>query len=101
MAKEDEIKLIAYNIWLEEGCCDGRDLEHWVRAEIIWEEQAKQGKKSGPAKEAAVKEKPGAAKAAKPTQVKKPTTQTKVRREKAVKQAEKTEPKPVENKATA
>ena len=38
MAKEDEIKLIAYSIW-EEDCPDGRDCEHWFRAEAIWEEQ--------------------------------------------------------------
>ncbi len=36
MAREDEIRLIAYNIWQEEGCVDGRDCEQWLRAEIIW-----------------------------------------------------------------
>ncbi len=36
MAREDEIRLIAYNIWQEEGCVDGRDCEQWMRAEIIW-----------------------------------------------------------------
>jgi hypothetical protein len=39
MAKEDEIKLIAYNIWEEEGCVEGRDCEHWYRAELIWQQQ--------------------------------------------------------------
>ena len=39
MAKEDEIRLIAYNIWEEEGCCDGQDVDHWLRAEVIWEER--------------------------------------------------------------
>ena len=38
MGREDEIRLIAYRIWEEDGCCDGRDLEHWFRAEVIWEE---------------------------------------------------------------
>ncbi len=41
MAREDEVKLIAYRIWEEEGCPDGRDCEHWFRAETIWEQQAK------------------------------------------------------------
>jgi hypothetical protein len=41
MAREDEIKLIAYNLWEEEGCPEGRECEHWYRAEIIWQEQQK------------------------------------------------------------
>ena len=35
MEREDEIRLIAYNIWQEEGCFDGRDCEHWFRAEAM------------------------------------------------------------------
>jgi hypothetical protein len=42
MGREDEIKLIAYKIWEEEGCVDGRDCDHWFRAEVIWEQQQKQ-----------------------------------------------------------
>lgn len=42
MAREDEIKLIAYKIWEQEGCVDGRDCEHWYRAETIWERQQKE-----------------------------------------------------------
>lgn len=41
MAKEDEIRLIAYNIWEKEGCINGKECEHWFRAEAIWEEQQK------------------------------------------------------------
>lgn len=43
MIKEDEVKLIAYSIWQEEGCQDGRDCEQWLKAEIIWEKRKKQG----------------------------------------------------------
>ena len=39
--REDEVRLIAYSIW-EEDCPDGRDCEHWFRAEAIWEQQQKQ-----------------------------------------------------------
>ena len=54
MAREDEIKLIAYSIWEEEGCPGGRDCEHWYRAEIIW--QDRQAAKAAPAKaKAAIK----------------------------------------------
>jgi hypothetical protein len=38
MDREDEIKLIAYRLWEEEGCPDGRDCEHWIEAETIWQE---------------------------------------------------------------
>ena len=41
MSREDEIQMIAYRIWEEEGWCHGRDVEHWLKAEIIWEEQQK------------------------------------------------------------
>ena len=37
MGKEDEIKIIAYSIWEQDGCCDGHDCEHWLKAEAIWE----------------------------------------------------------------
>ena len=47
MGREDEIRVIAYRIWEEEGCCNGRDAEHWFRAVIIWEEDQK--KKAVPA----------------------------------------------------
>ena len=39
MGREDEIKLIAYQIWESEGCCHGYDIEHWLEAEIIWKER--------------------------------------------------------------
>jgi hypothetical protein len=41
MVKEEEIRLIAYEIWEQEGCINGKDCEHWSRAEAIWEEQQK------------------------------------------------------------
>jgi hypothetical protein len=41
MGREDEIKLIAYSIWKEEGCREGQDCEHWLRAETIWEQKQK------------------------------------------------------------
>jgi hypothetical protein len=41
MGREDEIRLIAYSIWEQESCPDGRNCEHWFRAEAIWEERNK------------------------------------------------------------
>jgi hypothetical protein len=39
MAKEDEVKVLAYNIWEQQGCPSGRDCEHWFLAENIWEQK--------------------------------------------------------------
>jgi len=55
MAHDDEIRLIAYSIWEEEGCPNGRDCEHWFRAEIIWEDQQKQQPKPAAAVKTAAK----------------------------------------------
>ena len=41
MVKEDEIRTIAYRLWEQEGCCDGHDCEHWLKAEVIWKEKQK------------------------------------------------------------
>ena len=37
--REEEIRLIAYRIWEEEGRPHGRDWEHWRKAEGLWEGQ--------------------------------------------------------------
>lgn len=42
MPREDEIRLIAYNIWEQEGCINDRDCDHWYKAETIWEQQQEQ-----------------------------------------------------------
>jgi hypothetical protein len=39
MDREKEIRLMAYSIWEEDDCCDGHELEHWLKAERIWQEQ--------------------------------------------------------------
>ena len=35
--REEEIRLIAYHLWQDEGCPHGRHLEHWVKAEAMWQ----------------------------------------------------------------
>lgn len=61
MEREDEIRLIAYRIWEEEGCLDGYDCEHWFRAEVIWEQQ----KQQAPAKSMETESKQGVKQTAK------------------------------------
>jgi len=38
MNHDDAIRQLAYRIWQEEGCRDGCEVEHWLRAKMIWEE---------------------------------------------------------------
>jgi hypothetical protein len=41
MSREEEVRLIAHRIWEQEGCCDGHDCEHWLKAEMVWEDNQK------------------------------------------------------------
>lgn len=36
--RDEDIRQLAYRLWQEEGCPEGRDIEHWLRAQMIWEE---------------------------------------------------------------
>jgi hypothetical protein len=64
MDRENDIRIIAYHIWEAEGCPDGRDCEHWVQAELIWDVNNK--KKTAPARTVSASRKKAAA-AKKPT----------------------------------
>jgi hypothetical protein len=48
--RDEEIRQIAYYLWLDEGRPDGRHVEHWLRAEAIWRarQEAEQRHKSLP-----------------------------------------------------
>jgi hypothetical protein len=39
MNPEHEVQLIAYHIWEEKGRPHGCDLEHWLKAEAVWQEK--------------------------------------------------------------
>lgn len=70
--RDEEIRQIAYHLWLDEGCPHGRHLDHWHKAETIWRERqaAKTLEKARPPK---AKRKAGAA----TTSTKNPTAKTK------------------------
>jgi len=38
MHEDDNLRLIAYRIWEEEGRPNGRDFDHWLKAKAIWDE---------------------------------------------------------------
>ena len=39
MHHENEVKLIAYQIWEQDGHPGGHDLEHWFKAEAVWQKR--------------------------------------------------------------
>ena len=39
MHHEQEVQLMAYHIWEEEGHPHGHDMEHWLKAEAAWQEK--------------------------------------------------------------
>ncbi len=43
MEREDEIRAIAYRIWEDEGRPEGRVLDHWLKAETIWQGRERAG----------------------------------------------------------
>ena len=37
--RDEEIRQVAYRYWQEEGCQNGAELQHWLKAEVIWQEE--------------------------------------------------------------
>ena len=37
--REQEVRELAYRIWEQEGCFHGYDVQHWLKAEAIWQEK--------------------------------------------------------------
>ena len=37
--RDEQIREIAYRIWQEEGCPAGSEVEHWLKAQSVWEEK--------------------------------------------------------------
>lgn len=37
--RDAEIRELAYRIWQEEGYPHGYDVQHWLKAEAIWQEK--------------------------------------------------------------
>ncbi len=43
MDREEKIRSLAYSIWENEGHPHGRDMEHWLKAETIFDAETRQG----------------------------------------------------------
>lgn len=37
--RDEEIRQLAYRLWQQEGCQNGDDGQHWLKAETIWLEE--------------------------------------------------------------
>jgi hypothetical protein len=46
MSRHEEVQRIAYRLWEEERRPQGRALQHWLKAEAIWENQHEQKSQS-------------------------------------------------------
>jgi hypothetical protein len=42
MEREEKIRSIAYSIWEKEGYPDGRQMEHWLKAETICDAEGRE-----------------------------------------------------------
>jgi hypothetical protein len=36
--RNEEIRKLAYRLWQESGCPNGSDLQHWLKAQELWQE---------------------------------------------------------------
>jgi len=43
MGREDEIRIIAYALWVQDGYNHKHAIQHWLRAEAIWEKNRQGG----------------------------------------------------------
>jgi hypothetical protein len=66
--RDEEIRQIAYHLWLDEGCPHGRQEEHWFKAESIW--RARQAEAAQPDRQARAKTKQPRKKPGTPTNAK-------------------------------
>ena len=48
--RDEEIRQLAYRLWQEAGCPNGSDLQHWLRAQELWQEEHRPKSRPKPAK---------------------------------------------------
>lgn len=37
MNRDEEVRQLAYSLWQDDGYPDGYDVQHWLKAEMIWQ----------------------------------------------------------------
>lgn len=47
---DEEIRQLAYRFWQEEGCPNGTELQHWLKAEAAWRQEHRPRSKSNASK---------------------------------------------------
>jgi Protein of unknown function (DUF2934) len=48
--RDEEIRQLAYRLWQESGCPTGSDLQHWLKAQEMWQEKHRPKNRTKPAK---------------------------------------------------
>ncbi len=48
--RDEEIRQLAYRLWQESGCPNGSDLQHWLKAQELWQEKHRPKNRTKPAK---------------------------------------------------
>ena len=48
--RDEEIRQLAYRLWQESGCPNGSDLQHWLKAQELWQEKHRPKTRTKPAK---------------------------------------------------
>ena len=48
--RDEEIRQLAYRIWQESGCSNGSELQHWLKAQELWQEKHRPKNRTKPAK---------------------------------------------------
>lgn len=74
--RDEEIRQIAYELWLREGRPDGQQSEHWLKAEAIWQARQEPAQPDRPARPEA---KPRRKNPQAPVKVKSPTAKSRGR----------------------
>jgi hypothetical protein len=47
---DEEVRQLAYRIWQEAGCPNGSDLQHWLKAKEVWQENHRSENQPKPSK---------------------------------------------------
>ena len=48
--RDEEIRQLAYRLWQESGCPNGSDLQHWLKAQELWQEKHRPKSRPKPTK---------------------------------------------------
>jgi hypothetical protein len=48
--RDEEVRQLAYRLWQEAGCPNGTDVQHWLKAQELWQENHRPKIRTKPSK---------------------------------------------------